>query len=64
MINSRRRSPLVRPDLFVPTWLFPEDLILAGLAGLDDEMLQSIHLGRFCFDLKERIEETEGRARK
>jgi len=46
-----------RPDRFVPTWIFPEEQILAGLAGLDDEMLQAINIGRFCIGLKARIEE-------
>jgi hypothetical protein len=46
------------PELFVPTWLFDEETILAALAGLDDEMLMSIHLGRFCVGLQERMLES------
>jgi hypothetical protein len=51
--------PIPRPELFVPTWILPEEQILAGLAGLDDEMLQSIHFGRFCICLHERIKEAK-----
>jgi hypothetical protein len=45
------------PELFIPTWLFPEEMITAGLAGLDDDTLRTIHLGRFVVGLQERTRE-------
>lgn len=53
IILARRRS-LADPELFVPTWAFSEDLILGSIAGLDDEMLGSVHLGHFFLALRER----------
>jgi hypothetical protein len=48
------RHALANPEFFVPTWVFSEDLILGSLAGLDDETLRTVHLGRFFVTLKER----------
>jgi hypothetical protein len=54
MINANpRRPPLFQSELFVPTWLFPEEYILGSLAALDDTILQSIDLGRFFLSLRE-----------
>jgi hypothetical protein len=50
-----RRETLADPERYVPTWLFPEELILGSLAGLDDETLQSVHLGRFFVTLADRV---------
>jgi len=52
LLTPRRKTP--RPDLFIPTWLFPEELIVGSLAGLDDDLLQTVDLGRFFVSLKER----------
>jgi hypothetical protein len=52
LLTPHRTIP--RPELYVPTWLFPEELILGSLAGLDDDLLQSVDLGRFFVSLKER----------
>jgi hypothetical protein len=41
------RRPLVQPELYLPTWVFPERTLIAALSNLDEEVLQSIHLGRF-----------------
>jgi hypothetical protein len=50
-----RRETLADPEHYVPTWLFPEELILGSLAGLDDEMLKSVHIGRFFVTLADRV---------
>gem|GEM_PF-5064858 len=56
-IEAMPRRTYADPQLFIPTWLFDEELIEAGLAGLDDDMLMSIHLGRFAISLEERVRE-------
>ena len=55
------RRAFVNPGLFVPTWLIPEETLLAGLAGLDDDMLSSIDIGRFAVGLHERLREESTR---
>lgn len=48
MINPNRlRRPLVQPELYLPTWIFPEETLIAALSNIDEEVLQSIHLGHF-----------------
>jgi len=56
-LYSRRRTPVVQSEQFIPTWLFPEEYILGSLAGLDDSLLQSVDLGRFFLSLQERERE-------
>lgn len=54
------RRPLLLPEHYIPTWLFDEETILVSLSGLDDELLLSIDLGRFCVGLRERTLEAAG----
>jgi len=51
---TKPRRTIPCPKLFVPTWIFPEEFILGSLAGLNDDLLQTVDLGRFFVSLKER----------